>query len=72
MVSITALENAINYWRTRFPSDPTAYAVCPQVNALADVYARLIYERRDHISETELNSEQHAALYYKPEQHAST
>lgn len=65
MLSITALENAINYWRNKHPSDPVACAVCPQVNVLADVYALLIYEGRDQIAEECLTPEQQAALQIK-------
>ncbi len=44
-VSITELEEAINYWRRMRPSVGEERALSPEVNALADAYALMIFER---------------------------
>lgn len=62
MISIVAIEAAINFWRTRSPADPTSCAVCPEVNALADIYASMIFSARTEIAEDAMNDTQRAAL----------
>lgn len=42
VLHITDLEAAINWWRERSPS-PDGISACPEVRALADVYARMVY-----------------------------
>lgn len=44
-VTITELEEAINYWRRMRPSIGEERALSPEVNALADAYALMIFER---------------------------
>jgi hypothetical protein len=44
-VTITELEEAINYWRRMRPSVGEERALSPEVNALADAYALMIFER---------------------------
>lgn len=39
---ITDLEAAINWWRERQPS-PDGISACPEVRALAEVYALMVY-----------------------------
>ncbi len=46
---ITDIESAINWWRERKPS-PDGITACAEVRALAEVYARLVY---DHASESD-------------------
>lgn len=41
---ITDIESAINWWRDRTPPDDPI-AACPEVRALAEVYALLVYYR---------------------------
>jgi predicted Fe-S protein YdhL (DUF1289 family) len=41
-IHITDIEAAINYWRERSPS-PDGITACPQVRALAEVYALMVY-----------------------------
>ncbi len=41
-ISLTELEEAINYWRTQRPATGEECALSPEVNALANVYAMLI------------------------------
>jgi len=42
-ITLTDLEEAINYWRTARPSTGEERALSPEVNALATVYALMIY-----------------------------
>ena len=44
-LTLTELEQAINYWRGLQPSHGEECALSPEVNALAEVYALMIYER---------------------------
>jgi predicted Fe-S protein YdhL (DUF1289 family) len=44
-IFITDLEAAINYWRERSPS-PDGITLSPEVRALAEVYALMVFERR--------------------------
>ena len=41
-ISLTDLEDAINYWRIERPATGEECALSPEVNALADVYAIMI------------------------------
>jgi hypothetical protein len=45
-ITLTDLEQAINYWRGLCPSTGEERALSPQVNALANVYALMIFHRR--------------------------
>lgn len=42
-LSVQQLEAAINYWRDRRPARGNEYALSPEVNLLATVYAMMIY-----------------------------
>lgn len=44
-LTLTELENAINFWRTQRPSRGEERALSPEVNALATIYAMMIYHR---------------------------
>lgn len=44
-ITLTELEQAINYWRSVRPSTGEERALSPEVNALADVYALMIFHR---------------------------
>lgn len=44
-ISVTELEEAINYWRALRPSLGEERALSPEVNALAAIYAMMIFER---------------------------
>ena len=44
-LTLTELEQAINYWRRVRPSVGEERALSPEVNALADVYAQMIFRR---------------------------
>ena len=43
---MTELEEAINYWRGLRPSTGEERALSTEVNALAGVYAQMIFEHR--------------------------
>ena len=43
-IHITDIEAAINWWRDRSPS-PDGISACPEVRAMAEVYALLVYYR---------------------------
>jgi predicted Fe-S protein YdhL (DUF1289 family) len=49
-IHITDIESAINYWRKRSPS-PDGITACPEVLALAEVYALLVYYRESEADE---------------------
>ena len=44
-ISLNELEQAINYWRIARPSTGEERALSPEVNALANVYAAMIFNR---------------------------
>jgi len=43
-ITLTELEQAINYWRALRPSAGEERALAPEVNALATVYAMMIFQ----------------------------
>ncbi|HEY0060586.1 MAG TPA: DUF3717 domain-containing protein [Telluria sp.] len=45
-LSVQELEAAINYWRDRRPARGNEFALSPEVNLLAGVYAMMIYRRQ--------------------------
>jgi predicted Fe-S protein YdhL (DUF1289 family) len=47
---ITDIEYAINWWRERSPS-PDGVTACPEVQALAEVYALMVYYREQECDE---------------------
>jgi len=49
-IHITDIENAINWWRDRFPS-PDGITACAEVRALAEVYALMVYYRKSEADE---------------------
>ena len=44
-LTLNDLEQAINYWRVAKPSTGEEHALSPEVNALANVYAAMIFNR---------------------------
>ncbi len=42
-LSVQELEAAINYWRERAPARGNEYALSPEVNLLAPIYALMIF-----------------------------
>jgi hypothetical protein len=57
--TIADLETAINYWRSKSPSQGDELALCPQASALAEPYALMIVE---HIRESPAGRLDGAAL----------
>ena len=55
MLHITDLEAAINHWRERAPAGADA-ALAPQLAALAELYARMVIERRETVSAAQLSA----------------
>ncbi|HTJ94249.1 MAG TPA: DUF3717 domain-containing protein [Pararobbsia sp.] len=54
-ISITELEAAINFWRTRSPSHGDEMTLGSEASALSKPYARMIVQRRNFIDLTELD-----------------
>ncbi|MET0383766.1 MAG: DUF3717 domain-containing protein [Burkholderiaceae bacterium] len=52
-IHITDIESAINWWRARVPSLDGVTA-CPQVLALAEVYALMVYHREHEADDATL------------------
>jgi uncharacterized protein len=46
---ITDIEAAINYWRDKSPS-PDGITLCPELRALAQVYALMVFHHQDTAS----------------------
>lgn len=59
-IHITDVEAAINHWRQRSPS-PDGVTLAPELRALAEVYALLIYHREDEADEASFPAAAHAA-----------
>ena len=49
-IHITDIESAINWWRETFPS-PDGVSLTPELNALAEVYALMVYYHEQHCDE---------------------
>lgn len=49
-ITLTELEQAINYWRTVRPSQGEERALSPEVDALATVYALMIFNKAKSVS----------------------
>ena len=64
-VTIVDVENAINVWRNRSPSpvsDDEPLILCTQARILADLYGRMIVERRTTVAIAKISAAQKAAL----------
>jgi hypothetical protein len=59
--TITQIEQAINFWRSRNATGDDA-ALCAEARKLADIYGTMIYEHMDTVDATALSSEQAIAL----------
>lgn len=57
---ITDIEAAINWWRERSPS-PDGITACPEVRALAEVYALLVYHHELEADEASMPARARAA-----------
>lgn len=56
-ITLAELEQAINYWRGLRPSSGEERALSVEVNALANVYAMMILERRKSIAVESLDTD---------------
>ena len=54
-ITLGDLEQAINYWRSLRPSRGEERALSPEVNQLAEVYARMIYERLRNVPRAQVD-----------------
>ena len=59
-IHITDIESAINWWRERSPS-PDGISACPEVRALAEVYALMVYYREPMADEASMPEAARAA-----------
>lgn len=50
-IHITDIESAINYWREKSPS-PDGITLAPELRALAEVYALMVFYHDDHADES--------------------
>jgi len=57
MLSLTDLEEAINYWRLQRPATGEECALSPEVNALAGPYAMMIVEGRSEVAVESLGAQ---------------
>ncbi|HTK01457.1 MAG TPA: DUF3717 domain-containing protein [Bordetella sp.] len=62
VIPITRLEDAINYWRNRFPATGEESRLCAQASALATPYAMMILTGRRDIPAVELDESARAAF----------
>lgn len=61
-LTLTELEQAINYWRRIRPASGEERALSAEVNTLAKVYALMIYERTNTFPLASLRPEARALL----------
>ena len=59
-IHITDIEAAINHWRHRAPSSD-GITLAPEVRALAQVYALMVYGHEDEVDERCFPADAHAA-----------
>ena len=59
-IHITDIEAAINHWRALKPS-PDGVTLAPELRALAEVYALMIYHRQDEAAEKGFPAKAYAA-----------
>ena len=60
-IHITDIEAAINFWRERKPS-PDGITLAPEIRALAEVYALMVYHHEDEVAEKGFPSQAMAEL----------
>ncbi len=59
-IHITDIEAAINHWRAKKPS-PDGVALAPELRALAEVYALMVFRREEEADEATLPARAKAA-----------
>lgn len=55
-IHISDIEAAINHWRARDDGTRTEPALSPPLNALAELYGRMVYHREEAVAEEALGS----------------
>lgn len=69
-LSVQELEAAINYWRAQRPARGNEFALSPEVNALAKVYALMIFRGAHTLSLDALEPNTRQLLHTWRAQHA--
>jgi len=59
-IHITDIESAINHWRQRHPS-PDGVRLAPEVRALAEVYASMVFAGKNEVDEAAMSDAAMAA-----------
>ncbi|WP_374406639.1 DUF3717 domain-containing protein [Hydrogenophaga sp.] len=59
-IHITDIETAINHWRERSPAGEGG-SLAPQLQALAEVYGRLVFQRLSEVEEAAMSPAAHRA-----------
>ena len=55
-LSVQELEAAINFWRNQRPARGKEFALSPEVNALARIYALMIFHRTPNLAADQLDA----------------
>lgn len=61
-ITLSELEDAINYWRTLCPSSGEERALSKEVNTLASLYALMIYHQLKILPEEQISTSAQALL----------
>ena len=61
-ITLSELEQAINHWRTLRPSQGEERALSAEVNALANVYALMIFQRQRSMPVNDMATQPRALL----------
>lgn len=61
-ISLTELEQAINFWRRTRPSEGEALMLCQEASALAEPYAMMIMTKRPSVNIADLDPVAQKAL----------
>ena len=62
VLHITDIEAAINHWRRRCPS-PDGVVLAPEIRALGELYARMVFRRLHEVDEAEVPPQAQAAWH---------
>ncbi len=71
-LSVQELEAAINHWRDRAPARGNEYALSPEVNLLASIYALMIFRRALTLDTSTLDPRARQLLHAWHLQHSTT
>ncbi len=71
-LSVQELESAINHWRDRAPARGNEYALSPEVNLLATIYALMIFHGAATLDTTTLDPGARQLLHAWRAQHPTT